>query len=184
MLTSTKPTTKEPTPGSKSYKPLMLTGVIPVIKRNRVDFLNGQSVAVGKFCTLFEKEGMEFDPTKYCVMSITKKELDLAGEMQDVSFRFIADMTPEMYQSFIRAQQQAYRKPFEDSLRVKHVIHLFSKNGTYIIESINAERSRVLITCNKWQTEHERGDRPFSFESTSMSDIKCLAGGLHNTVMK
>ena len=83
----------------KRYKPLLVTGCIPRIEKNRVRFLNGQTVAIGKYCSLYgKKEGSEFDPSKYCVMSIQKQEKnDMTGEMENVNMRFIADMSATMY---------------------------------------------------------------------------------------
>ncbi len=92
----------------KTFKPLILTGVIPVNKGNRVKFLNGQNVAIGKYCSIYDVFG-DFNPTKFCVMSVTKRQMnDLSGEYEDVKMRFIADMTPEMYRAFIHAQAAAY----------------------------------------------------------------------------
>ena len=100
----------------KTFKPLILTGVIPVNTGNRVRFLNGQTVAIGKYCSLHDVPG-DFDPTKFCVMSVTKRTLnDLSGEYEDVKMRFIADMSPEMYKAFIQAQTAAYALKAKETL--------------------------------------------------------------------
>lgn len=168
----------------KRYKPLLVTGCIPRIEKNRVRFLNGQTVAIGKYCSLYnEKDGTEFDPSKYCVMSIQKQEKnDMSGEMENVNMRFIADMSATMYREFMIAQGAAYRKAFVSSLEVGHKIHLFSKNGIYSIVAISIDRESARITCHKWVAESERGERSLPYLDIPMSDIKCLAGGTYNTV--
>jgi hypothetical protein len=167
------------TPQQKSFKPLMLTGVIPIVQRNRVRFLNGQTVSVGKFCDLYEQEGKEFDPINYCVMSITKEQTnEMSGLPEQVSFRFIANMTKPMYEAFIRLQQAAYRKSFEDSLYIDAKVHLFSKRGIYRIDHMLVDK--IGITCDKWVNEFDRGERASFIDVVDISDIKCLAGGLHN----
>lgn len=170
----------------KSYKPLIVTGCIPRIEKNRVRFLNGQTVAVGKYCSLYNaEEGTEFDPAKFCVMSVQKLEKnDLSGEMETVNFRFIADMDAKMYHQFMVAQGAAYRKAFTDTLTDGQRIHLFSKNGLYKILGMNRNRTRVQITCNKWIAEYERSDRSSPYEDIPIEDIKCLAGGLHNAELE
>lgn len=168
----------------KSYKPLLVTGCIPRIEKNRVRFLNGQTVAIGKYCTLYgKKEGSEFDPSKYCVMSVQKQQKnDMSGEMENVNMRFIADMDAKMYQDFMIAQGAAYRKAFVSSLEVGHKIHLFSKNGIYSIVAISIDRESARITCQKWVAESERGERSLPYTDVPIGDIKCLAGGFHNAV--
>lgn len=168
----------------KRYKPLLMTGCIPRIEKNRVRFLNGQTVAIGKYCSLYgKKEGSEFDPSKYCVMSIQKQEKnDMSGEMENVNMRFIADMDAKMYRDFMIAQGAAYRKAFVSSLEVGHKVHLFSKNGIYKIIAMTPDREMLRITCQKWNTEFERRYRELPYAEIPIGDVKCLAGGTYNTV--
>lgn len=166
----------------KRYKPLLMTGCIPRIEKNRVRFFNGETVAIGKYCSLYyAKDGSEFDPSKYCIMSVQKREKDpLTGNVETVTMRFIADMNADMYREFMVAQSAAYRKVFISSLEVGHKVHLFSKNGIYKIISISMNKATMQISCNKWVEEHLRGERRDSIVTISVDDIKCLAGGTYN----
>jgi hypothetical protein len=174
----------------KKYKPLIFTGVIPVIEKNKkVKFMNGNIVAIGKYCSLYDKNpGSTFDPKQYCVMVIKKMETDTeTNKPVEKTMRFITDLTQEMLTSYIKVQNQAQyqktRPAFESSLKPGDKVHLFSKQGIYSIVSIYGHPGLMTakLTCNQWVMQEQRGEGK-AVQQFFLSEIKCLAGGLHNAV--
>jgi hypothetical protein len=58
--------------------------------------------------------------------------------------------------------------------KVGDTIHLHNMGGSYKIHMIIGDE--YIITCNKWQVEHKRGQREFAFQRTRMLNFKCFQG--------
>jgi hypothetical protein len=80
----------------------------------------------------------------------------------------------DQYIAYLKSKFSVLKTSNRKLPKVGDSIHICSVRGIYKIHMIIGHE--LIITCNKWQEEHARGERPYALQRIHRSDFKCLQG--------
>jgi hypothetical protein len=99
-------------------------------------------------------------------------------EIQDYSVAGFCFSNYQDYVNFIIRYDIQKKFNFSKNKKYNHLvgcsIHLKSINGIY--EVTTSDIDGLVVTCNKWKIDFERGNRNYSHRLIDFSDFKCLVG--------